>query len=84
MSYGVNGSKLFLHQNFMNIDAMTLILFFLSPWLVEGPQKPQTLTASKTKYEKFGSNIWIKYLNSSLKNRYFGALIFFEREFFDL
>ena len=28
--------------------------FFLSPWVSAGPQKPQTLTASKTKYEKFG------------------------------
>ena len=42
-------------------------------------QKPQTLTASKTKYEKFGSKILIPHQ----KNRYFGALIFSEREFFD-
>ena len=31
----------------------TLILFFLPPQLVAGPQKPQTLTASKPKYENF-------------------------------
>ena len=31
--------------------------FFLSPRVSAGPQKPQTLTASKTKYEKFGSKI---------------------------
>ena len=71
MSYGVNGSKLFLLQNFMNIDAMTLILFFLSPWLVEGPQKPQTLTASKPRYEDFGPKI--KFL---IKKRYLGVLTF--------
>ena len=28
--------------------------FFLSPRVSGGPQKPQTLTASKTKYEKLG------------------------------
>ena len=37
----------FLLQIFMNIDGTTLILFLLSPRLVTGPQKPQTLTASK-------------------------------------
>ena len=36
----------------MNIDATTLILFFSSPPINAGPQKPQTLTASKIKYEK--------------------------------
>ena len=46
---------------------------FLSPRVSAGPQKPQTLTASKTKFEKFGP----------LKNRYFGVLIVLEREFFD-
>ena len=39
----------------MNIDG----LIFLSPWLVVGPQKPQTLTASKPKYENFGPKIQI-------------------------
>ena len=50
-------SKLFLLQNFMNINGTTLFLIFLSPRVSEGPQKPQTLTASKTKYEKFGPKI---------------------------
>ena len=31
--------------------------FFLSPRVSGGPQKLQTLTASKTKYEKFGPKI---------------------------
>ena len=31
--------------------------FFLSPRVSGGPQKPQTLTASKIKYEKFGPKI---------------------------
>jgi hypothetical protein len=31
--------------------------FFLSPRVSAGPQKLQTLTASKTKYEKFGPKI---------------------------
>ena len=56
MSYGVNRSSLFplfLLQNFMNIDGMTLILFFLSPPFSAGPQKPRTLTASKIKCEIF-------------------------------
>jgi hypothetical protein len=41
-SYGVNRSswsKLFLLQNFMNIDGMTLILFISSPPFSAGPQK---------------------------------------------
>jgi hypothetical protein len=41
----------------MNINGTRLFLFFLSPWVSAGPQKPQTLTASKTKYEKFGPKI---------------------------
>ena len=45
--------KLFLLQNFMSIDGTTLIFIFWFPQLSAGPQKPQTLTASKTKYEKF-------------------------------
>ena len=56
MSYGVNqssGSKLFLLQNFKNIDGTTLILFFSSPPFNAGPQKPQTLTALKIKYDNF-------------------------------
>jgi hypothetical protein len=44
---------LFLLQNFMNIDGTTLILFFSSPPFSAGPQKPQTLTPSKIKYENF-------------------------------
>ena len=44
---------------------------FLSPWLVEGPQKSQTLTASKPRYEDFGPKI--KFL---IKKRYLGVLTF--------
>ena len=43
----------------MNINETTLFLFFLAPRVSAGPQKPQTLTASETKYEKFGSKIQI-------------------------
>ena len=43
----------------MNIDVMTLILIFLFRQLSAGPQKPQTLTASKIKYEKLGPKIEI-------------------------
>ena len=43
----------------MNIDGTTLVLFFLSPPLVAGPQKPQKLTTSKIKYEHFGPKILI-------------------------
>ena len=42
-------------QNFMNIDG-TMFLFFV-PWLSAGPQNPQTLTASQSKYENFGPKI---------------------------
>ena len=42
-------------KNLMKIDGTTL--FFLSPQLVAGPQKPQILTASKPKYENFGPKI---------------------------
>ena len=38
-------------QNFTNMDGMTLILFFSSPPFNAGPQKPQTLTSSKNKYD---------------------------------
>ena len=38
-------SMLFLLQNFMNINGTTLFLFFLSPRVSPGPQKPQILTA---------------------------------------
>ena len=41
----------------MNINGITLFLFFLAPRVSAGPQKPQTLTASKTKYEKLGPKI---------------------------
>ena len=42
----------------MNIDGTAMILF-MYPRLVAGPQKPQTLTDSKLKYEHFGSKIQI-------------------------
>ena len=35
--------------------------FFLSPWRVAGPLKPQKLTTSKIKYEHFGPKILIPY-----------------------
>ena len=41
--------------------------FFLSPRVSAWPQKPQTLTASKTKYEKFGSKIEIFWGHEVLK-----------------
>jgi hypothetical protein len=66
----------------MNINGTTLFLFLLSLRVSAGPQKPQTLTASKTKYEKFGPKFGPKF-NYSLKDRYFSDLIFLEREFFD-
>ena len=50
-------SKSFLLNNFMNINGTMLFLFFLSPRVSGGPQKPQTMTASKSKYEKFGPKI---------------------------
>jgi hypothetical protein len=37
----------------MNIDGTTFYLFFLFPWFSAGPQNPETLTASKSKYENF-------------------------------
>ena len=44
-------------QYFININGTMLFLFSLSPWVSAGPQKPQTFTASKTKYEEFGPKI---------------------------
>jgi hypothetical protein len=41
----------------MNIDGTTLILIFWFPQVSAGPQKPKTLTASKTKYENFGPKV---------------------------
>jgi hypothetical protein len=52
---------------------MTLFSSNLCPLISARPQKPQKLTASKIKYENLGPNF-----NSSLKNGYFGALIFQE------
>ena len=62
MSCAVNRSsysKMFLLQNFMNIDGTSLKTFFWFQQLSAGTQKSQTLTASKTKYEKFGPKILI-------------------------
>ena len=50
-----------LLQNFMNIDGTTLFLFFSSPPLCAGPQKPQILTTSKIEYEIFRPKIKIPY-----------------------
>ena len=52
-------SCFYVLQNFMNIDETTLGLFFLSPPLVAGPQKPQKLTASKIKYKHLGPKFLI-------------------------
>ena len=41
----------------MKIDGTTLVIIFWFLWVSAGPQKPQTLTAQKTKYEKFGPQI---------------------------
>ena len=38
----------------MNFNGTTFFLSYLSPPVSAGPQKPQTLTAWKTKYENFG------------------------------
>ena len=48
-------------------DGMTYILHFLSPRLVAGPQKPQTLTASKPEYKIFGPKIQVSLENSTTK-----------------
>ena len=52
-------SCFYVLQNFMNINGTALFLFFLSPRVSGGPQKPQTMSASKSKYEKFGPKIQI-------------------------
>ena len=60
MSYGVNRSNLvmfFLLHNCKNIDGTTLFSSKSFPLISAGPQKPQKLTASKIKYEKFGPKI---------------------------
>ena len=41
----------------MNIDGTTLFSSKSFPLISAGPQKPQKVTASKTKYEKFGPKI---------------------------
>ena len=59
-------------------QASTFFSLKLFPLIAAEPQKPQKLTASKIKDEKFGPKF-----NSSLKNGYFGALIFQEIDFFE-
>ena len=46
-------------SEFHEWNGTTLFLFFLSPWLVAGPQKSQTFTDSKPMYENFGPKIQI-------------------------
>ena len=41
----------------MNIDGTILISIFWFPRFSAWPEKPQTLTASKIEYEKFGPKI---------------------------
>ena len=43
----------------MNINGTMLFLFLMSPPVSGGPHKPQIMTASKSKYEKFGLKIEI-------------------------
>ena len=62
MSCGVKQSSLFkwpLLQNCLKINGTTLFSSKSFPLISAGPQKPQKLTASKIKYEKFGSKILI-------------------------
>ena len=62
MSCGVNQSSLFkwlLLQNFVKINETTFFSLKLFPVIAAGPQKPQKLTSSKIKYEKFRSKILI-------------------------
>ena len=57
MSCGVNRSSLskrLLLQNFLKINRTTLFSSKSFPLISAGPQKPQKLTASNIKYEKFG------------------------------
>ena len=43
-------------QACLKINGMTLVFSKSFPLISAGPQKPQKLTASKIKYEKFGPN----------------------------
>ena len=54
----------------MNIDGTMLFLFSLFPRVSAGPQKPQTLTASKTKYEKLGQKIYVFKMLGHLNSKY--------------
>ena len=57
MSCGVNRSSLFkwlLLQNCLKTNRMTLFSSKSFPLISAGPQKPQKVTASKFKYDKFG------------------------------
>ena len=66
MSCGVNRSslfKLFLLQNCLKINGTTLFSSKSFPLISAGPQKPQKLTASKIKYEKFGPIVVVNYEN---------------------
>ena len=59
---------------------MTLFSLKLFPFIALGPQKPQQLTASKIKYEKFGPKIltprskWIPWCPNISRNRIFQTL----------
>ena len=61
-SCGVNQSwlhKWLLFQNCLKINGTTLFSSESFPPISAGPQKPQKLSASKIKYEKFGPKILI-------------------------
>jgi hypothetical protein len=51
--------KWLLLQNCLKINGTALISSKSFPLISAGPQKPQKLTASKIKFEKFGSKILI-------------------------
>ena len=51
------GIKWLVLQNCMKINKTTLFSSKSFPLISAGPQKPQKLTASKIKYERFGPKI---------------------------
>ena len=52
-------AQVLLLQNCLKINGTTFFSLKLFPLIASGPQKPQKLTASKIKYEKFGPKILI-------------------------
>ena len=58
-SQPIKQNQVFLLQNCLKINGTTLFSSKLFRLISIGPQKPQKLTASKIKYEKFGPKILI-------------------------